>query len=465
MENYQKLPSSILSTKNRCSKHGNKNELYCSIHGDPCCALCIRDDHRHCQELRPILEVTENAKSSTAIVHIERDLEDIDAAFEKIKSDITNNISDIDKQKRKCLSDISDMRKSLNDHLDKIEKQTVEVMVSKEQNLQVKLMKVLVVMETKRTDFDNIRQDVNNIKKYASDLQTFIGVNEMTSVVDGEVKKQKGAFNYDLFELKLDFSSKLESFVKDVSKFGVVSVTTKHCSTSLVKETGSQTQISQESKPGVTPQLTKKTTVNFQTKVKRRVDIRGCDILPDGKIVFAEREGKRLLMFSNNGNYEKDIVRFSGIPYEVSYKGENIVAVTIYNKQEVVFVNVITNTITNTIDISHGCYGTDDTIKFTDWKTNTIYCYTLTGQEIWTFKDENVLREPVGISLDTNMNVYVAGRRTNNVAVLLPDGKNCKQILTKSDGLDEQYSVRINTDRNELLVCNSLGPAFLFSLR
>jgi hypothetical protein len=47
----------------------------------------------------------------------------------------------------------------------------------------------------------------------------------MTSVVDGEVKKQKGAFNYDLFELKLDFSSELKSFVKDVSKFGVVSVT------------------------------------------------------------------------------------------------------------------------------------------------------------------------------------------------------------------------------------------------
>jgi hypothetical protein len=45
----------------------------------------IRDDHRHCQELRPILEVAKNAKSSTAIVHIERDLEHIDAAFEKHK--------------------------------------------------------------------------------------------------------------------------------------------------------------------------------------------------------------------------------------------------------------------------------------------------------------------------------------------------------------------------------------------
>jgi hypothetical protein len=48
----------------------------------------------------------------------------------------------------------------LNDHLDKIEIQTVEEMVSVEQNLQVELKKVLVVMESKRTDFDNIRQDV-----------------------------------------------------------------------------------------------------------------------------------------------------------------------------------------------------------------------------------------------------------------------------------------------------------------
>ena len=94
--------------------------------------MCTRDDHRHYQELRPIFEVTENAKSSPAIVHIERDLKDIDAAIEKMKSDITNNISDIDKQKRKFLSDISNMRKSLNDHLDKIEKQTVEEMLSAE---------------------------------------------------------------------------------------------------------------------------------------------------------------------------------------------------------------------------------------------------------------------------------------------------------------------------------------------
>jgi hypothetical protein len=96
--------------------------------------------------------------------------------------------------------------------------------------------------------------------------------------------------------------------VKDVSKFGVVYVTEKHCSTSLVKETALQAQIPHESKVGVTTQLTRKTIVDFKTEEKGRVWIVGCDILPDGKLVFTDQEGKRLLMFSNNGNYEKDIV-------------------------------------------------------------------------------------------------------------------------------------------------------------
>jgi hypothetical protein len=44
--------------------------------------------------------------------------------------------------------------------------------------------------------------------------------------------------------------------------------------------------------------------------VNGHVCIKGCDILPDGKLIFAEQEGKRLLMLSNNGNYEKDIVTY-----------------------------------------------------------------------------------------------------------------------------------------------------------
>jgi sugar lactone lactonase YvrE len=67
--------------------------------------------------------------------------------------------------------------------------------------------------------------------------------------------------------------------------------------------------------------------------------------------------------------------------------------------------------------------------------TNCNSYNTLTGQQIWAFKDENVLREPRGIALDKNKNLYVAGSSTNNVVVLSPDGSNCREILTQSDTL------------------------------
>jgi DNA-binding beta-propeller fold protein YncE len=77
---------------------------------------------------------------------------------------------------------------------------------------------------------------------------------------------------------------------------------------------------------------------------------------------------------------------------------------------------------------------------------------------IWTFKNENVLRKPVSIALDKNRNVYVAGKGTNNVVVVSSGGKNCREILTQRDGLNKPYSLRINIDRSELLVCNKNGP-------
>jgi DNA-binding beta-propeller fold protein YncE len=94
-----------------------------------------------------------------------------------------------------------------------------------------------------------------------------------------------------------------------------------------------------------------------------------------------------------------------------------------------------------------------------------VCCFTLTGEKLWEFRDENVLRKPKGIALDKNRNVYVAGMESDNVVVLSSEGKYRRQVLSKFDGLNEPYSLRINIDRNELLVCNANGPAFLFSLQ
>jgi hypothetical protein len=63
-------------------------------------------------------------------------------------------------------------------------------------------------------------------------------------------------------------------------------------------------------------------------------------------------------------------------------------------------------------------YGLFNPFLWVNISLQFLHCYTLTGQHIWTFKDENVIREPIGIALDKNRNVYVAGKGINNVVVL-----------------------------------------------
>jgi hypothetical protein len=102
---------------------------------------------------------------------------------------------------------------------------------------------------------------------------------------------------------------------------------------------------------------------------------------------------------------------------------------------------------------SYDVFSCEWNLKWPTWKPDNVFFVKSIirkhQQPFATFKDQNVLREPRGIALDRNRNVYVAGYEANNVVVLSPDGNNCRQILTKCEGLDKPYSLRINIDRSD----------------
>jgi DNA-binding beta-propeller fold protein YncE len=56
-----------------------------------------------------------------------------------------------------------------------------------------------------------------------------------------------------------------------------------------------------------------------------------------------------------------------------------------------------------------------------------VTCCDLHGTTQWKFNDEHVLQGPRGITVDNDGNVYVAGRRSNNVVVISPDGQRHRQ--------------------------------------
>jgi hypothetical protein len=45
-----------------------------------------------------------------------------------------------------------------------------------------------------------------------------------------------------------------------------------------------------------------------------------------------------------------------------------------------------------------------------------------------------------------------------------PDGKRCRTVLGKSDGIDTPYAIYFDKVKNNLVVCNHNGTVFLYKV-
>jgi DNA-binding beta-propeller fold protein YncE len=77
-----------------------------------------------------------------------------------------------------------------------------------------------------------------------------------------------------------------------------------------------------------------------------------------------------------------------------------------------------------------------DNIYQTNGDTSTVTCYTIKGEKLWEFKDASVLKDPRGVTVDNNFNVYVTSFTSNRVLVLEPDGTQGRQLISRDDGLN-----------------------------
>ena len=84
--------------------------------------------------------------------------------------------------------------------------------------------------------------------------------------------------------------------------------------------------------------------------------------------------------------------------------------------------------------------------------------------KIWELQDVAIIREPFGVAVDRDLNVYVASRSNNSVVVISPDGKRCRRVLGNSDGIDQPYAIYFDKVKSNLVVCNYNGTVFLYKV-
>ena len=514
IENYQKLPSCISEISHHCKDHDMKYTHFCQVHDKPCCPDCISTNHKDCVGFLSIREIIKTSKTSTLIDDIEQSLTNIKYNIDNVIKNRQQNLSEIRHQRQIFHDQVKQMRVKINSHLDTLEQTILKELDDAEDKIKSKIDNLLKQLSEESKTVEGIQSDITAVKEYASDLQTFLG----SKAIEEEVKKEEKyimALSEDgclqQHNLKCSIDNKIKDIMSTKSSFGSVSIETSPPSVVIKTMKSKQAQIISVIQP---PSVKSINDIKFTLhntfdipEGKNKIGITGCILCPNGKMILVDfHSNHRLVILNDDGTLDKEIPCSLGFPCDVTYLDDRTVAVATYNGIEI--INIDTKKSERRINTDKWCSGityhngvllwckkqkgiilmklSDDRITTlvkqsnleydsyiatcrekiyqTNRNTNTVTCYTIKGDKLWEYKDESLLKDPRGVTVDNNGNVYVTSHSSGSVVVLEPDGRQGRQILSNDYELIAPTGIYFDKSKNSFIVANYFGPCFLYQM-
>ncbi|XP_071141799.1 uncharacterized protein [Mytilus edulis] len=506
---YQKLPMKVLEITQTCQKHKEQYQTFCKKHDCRCCIRCVIETHNDCKDLKAIDDIVQNVKASNAFLEVEQTLVQMLENVCRIRNDRTENFKCLQDQRIKIERDIKLTRKMINDHLDKVQEKLIKELYAKENNESKRINQLLSEIEEIEKEISDLQVNQSTIKQHASELQTFFALKHIEKEVLDQEKIIQSVLKSEDMKIKtlsLVIDKEVQNICKTAS-FGSVSVESKSCKIVIGSNKNKQAQM-------IVPILISKCIDNIKLNNKMQInlksagDVRGCAILPNGKMMFCYWSNRHLIGLKSNGTHEFAI-RLDTCAFDLAYfERENSVAVTSgYGSNVIHIIDPNSRKIKRTVKTSSVPYGIalnknvlvyctsgkgimevqlngasekalvsfsmpsysfvtvhGDNIYYTNINNHSVTCYNINGNLKWEFKDTQNLQCPQGISVDSNGHVYVVSNYTSSMVIISPDGKRCRTILSFRDGLKSPRGLHFEPTSNKLLVANENKIAFLFDV-
>jgi WD40 repeat protein len=472
------------------------------------------ENHIDCKEVTVLENITKHVKISTMLNKVEHLIKEMIENIGKIRQNRDTNSSVVKEQKKIIENEIQELRTTFNNHLDKLQDDLMKQLTEAEKQVTTETRELLVSLDEKQKELTEYQTNIVNIKKYASDLQTFIAVKQIEKDVETQDTCLQSLVNSDsLNKTKLSYKidTGLKTITTSIKKLGEVVVESKPCEMKLVRKKDKQAQMMVAD---LSPPIS---TENIQLTLKQKINtngaaITGCSLLPDGRIVFSSTIDSTV-SFINKERVELFQIgedKTGGFSYDTVYiKDNNSVAVSRVRgiNRCIVIIDIESQKVMTTISIDTFIYGmavrgrtiyyctegkglkmlnlsdksvsyiinsnmpgvhyvatSGDKLYYTNFNTHTVTCCDLHGTTQWEFKDERVLQCPRGITVDNDGNVYVVGCSSSNVVFISPDGQRHRQLLSSKNGLNNPRVLDYGKSTNRLLVVNLKSTAFLFDV-
>jgi DNA-binding beta-propeller fold protein YncE len=470
------------------------------------------ENHKDCKEVAVFGNITKNVKTSTMFNETEHLIKEMLENIGKIRQNRETNSSSVKEQKRIIQDEIQELRTNVNNHLDKLQENLMKELIELEKQVTEETRELLVSLDEKQKKLIEYQTNIVNIKKYASELQTFIAVKQIERDIETHDTCLQSLVNSDsLNQTKLTYKidTGLKNIITSIQKFAEVVVESKPCEMVFVRRKDKQAQM-------MVAELSPPMSVeNIQLNLKQKINIkgfniRGCSLLPDGRMVFScystsivrfiNKEGIESFQISKDktGSFDTVYIKDTNSVAVSSGYGDNacIDIIDIESKKVMTTISMDTfiigmavrgrtiyycakhkglkmlnlsdRSVSDIISsiMSNVCYvaTSGDKLYYTNTNTNTVTCCDLHGTTQWEFKDNRVLQDLRGISVDNDGNVYVVDCYTNNVVAISPDGQRHRQLLASKDGVSHPCVLDYDKSTNRLLVVNQSESAFLFDV-
>lgn len=210
-----------------CAFHFETLDFYCHTHKEPACIVCATTMHKVCN----VVTVTENATKShhscVNTVDIEQTIEVVVDNIEKIRVDREENLTKLLLQKNTIEKELHNVRKKLNERLDRIEKDIVAQLNDSYRKHKHETEMLLKDMENRKQVMVSLQTAVAKIKNSDTDVEAFMEGKRIEKKVIQEEKHINNFYNdesikYNTLEFKL--SPLINSFMSDLKSFGELTV-------------------------------------------------------------------------------------------------------------------------------------------------------------------------------------------------------------------------------------------------
>jgi hypothetical protein len=319
-------------------------------------------NHSDCKDVAIIEEIIKNVKTSTMFTETEHLIKELIDNIGKIKQNRETNSSAVKQQKRIIENEIQEMRTKINNHLDRLQENLMTELDEAEIQVTDETRELFISLDEKEKELTEHQTNIVNMKKYASDLQTFIAVKQIEKDVETHDTYLQSLVNRDILnqtKLSYKIDTGLKNITTSIQKFAAVVVESKPCEMVFVRSKDKQAQMMvAELSPPVAVE-------NIQLNLKQKIntkgrDIRGCTLLPDGRMVFSCYSSDTVRFINKEGVELFQIGKDKNDTYDTVYiKDNNNVAVSSGGggKKCITIIDIESRKVMTTIPMDTGIAG------------------------------------------------------------------------------------------------------------